>query len=106
MKKVFETNLDQLSNEFDKLPEKPQTKFTAQEIVSRLYVKIKSALEKNYSFDEIAEIVFKANGTPITGAILKKEFQLLEPSQTKPKKKYTLKNPKIVKNVGDDNFGE
>ena len=103
---AYEINFNQTEKLLTELPEKPRTKFTAAEIVVKLQLKIKSALDKNYTFDDIANIVFKANGTAITGAILKKEYLLLEATQPKPKKKYNLKNPKLAKIINNDDSGE
>ena len=74
MIKTYEINLEESAKILETLPEKPKSIFTAREIIESLHDKIESALNKNYTFIDLAELIFKPNGVAISGKSLKSEY--------------------------------
>lgn len=76
-----------------------QNSLTAKEVVERLIEPITHALSMRYSFKEIAEIVFNANGCKISANALKTSYEELTNTK-KPRKKRVSR---IIDTIEDSN---
>jgi len=67
-------NENEILDAFKKLPSKPKTDFTAEEIFKKYKKVILTALSSGYSFEEISNLVFKPQNCKISGRQLKQAY--------------------------------
>ena len=89
-------NFDTIANSLIKI-ERKEDSLTANEVVERLLEPIAHALSMRYSFNEIAETIFNANGCNISANALKTSYEELT-NIKKPRKKRTAKITPINEN--------
>ncbi len=89
------------SNKFmelaEQLPKIEKSFVTSSEIVKQNLKCIKLCLSKNYSYPQIAKLIFKPNGCNISGASIKREYEKIQSKPPTPKSKINLTNPSEVK---------
>ncbi len=91
-KRVFNNiELPKLLTSLENLPDKPRTTYNTSELILNAKEVIGKLLEKNYTFDEIAQLGFVENGIDITGSTIKREYQKLI-SQPRVKKRTKSKS--------------